>query len=182
MKSLSLILDPRHRLDVVAGLIDGILNALILAAGKLYLHGGGASSALAFKVGGATAFTTLFVFFVAHYAELRAELVHAERELNLLSHGKLATTQLGRQVFSEAIVAALIASLCGLVGSIFPLLLSVVLPGSPVSSLFLTILFLGGLGALLAKSFFGSPLLWAMTMMGGGIALAFIGVKLNIAG
>jgi hypothetical protein len=32
---------------------------------------------------------------VAHYAELRAELLHVERELNLMSRGKLATTRLG---------------------------------------------------------------------------------------
>ena len=95
-----------NRLDVVAGLIDGILTALILAAAKILHHDGGLTLALVGKVGVASACTTVFVFFVAHYAELRAELVRSERELNLLAHGRLATTRLGRQVLRESALGA----------------------------------------------------------------------------
>ena len=77
---------PRTRLDITAGLVDGILNALTLASGRLLATDApGATADLAFRVGAASALTTIFVFFVAHYAELRAELARAERELNLLS-------------------------------------------------------------------------------------------------
>ncbi len=181
MKVIDWLLSPRHRLDVVAGLIDGILNALTLAAGKLLERGGGSLS-LVIKVGVATAGTTLFVFFVAHYAELRAELIHAERELNLLSHGRLATTRLGQQVLRESFAAAMIASFCGLIGSAIPLLLSLALPGSPMIGIGVTITLLGVLGAALARSFFGSPAIWALALMIGGVALSFIGVKLNVVG
>jgi len=179
MKFVDWLLSPRHRLDVVAGLIDGILSALMLAGRKL-LDGSGGSLSLAVKVGVATACTTLFVFFVAHYAELRAELIHVERELNLLSHGRLATTRLGQQVFRESIAAAVIASFCGLIGSVIPLLLSLVLPGPPLIGIGVTIALLGVLGGALARSFFGSPGLWSIALMAGGVLLSFIGVKLNV--
>lgn len=180
---MTVVLSPwsRHRLDIVAGLVDGILNALTLAAGKL-LAGGGVSLSLITKVGIASACTTLFVFFVAHYAELRADLVHAERELNLLSHGRLATTQLGHQVLRESFVGACIASLCGLIGSAFPLLLGLLLPGPPLLGLALTVGLLGVLGAALARSFFGSPYIWALALMVGGVLFALIGIQLNVVG
>lgn len=181
MKLADWLLSPRHRLDVVAGLVDGILNALTLAGGRL-LGGGGGSLTLIVKVGVATAGTTLFVFFVAHYAELRADLVRAERELNLLSHGHLATTRLGQQVFREALLGSSIAALCGLVGSTIPLVLCLMLPEPPLAGVALTIALLGLLGAVLARSFYGSPRIWAIGLMIGGIVLTFIGVKLNVVG
>jgi len=175
------LLSPRHRLDVVAGLVDGILSALTLAAGKL-LDPGGNTLSLVVKVSIATACTTLFVFFVAHYAQLRADLVYAERELNLLSHGRLATTRLGRQALHDSFAAAMIASFCGLIGSAMPLLLSHLLPGPPLIGVGLTIGFLGILGAILARGFFGSASTWALALMAGGVILTVVGVKLDIVG
>jgi hypothetical protein len=53
----------RNRLDVVAGLIDGILNALTLAAGRLARAGGeGVTLSLALRVSIAAGVTTIFVF------------------------------------------------------------------------------------------------------------------------
>jgi len=170
-----------HRLDVVAGLVDGILNALTLAAGKL-LDQQGESWFLVLKVCAATAGTTLFVFFVAHYAELRAELIHAERELNLTSRGRLATTRLGRKVLQESIVASIIAACCGLIGSAIPLILNMAIPGPPLLGIGSTIILLGILGVALARSFFGSSCVWALALMAGGIALSIIGVKLRVVG
>jgi hypothetical protein len=98
MKTMTWVRDPRNRLDIVAGLIDGILNALTLAAAKLTMQGT-LTLLLVGKVAAIAACTTSFVFFVAHYAQFRSELVRAARELNLLSHGQLATTQLGSRHF-----------------------------------------------------------------------------------
>jgi predicted membrane protein (TIGR00267 family) len=173
---------PHNRLDIVAGVIDGMLTALTLAAGTLFNKGGALSLALVGKVAVFSACTTVFVFFVAHYTELRSELVRSERELNLLSHGRLATTRLGQQVRREALLGSLVASLCSLIGAAIPLLLGLLLPGLPVLSVALAVGLLGGLGALLAMSLFGSPLVWAIGMMLGGIALTLIGVNLDIAG
>lgn len=171
---------PRTRLDVVAGMVDGILNALTLAAGPLLRSSGGTSFGLAARVGLAAAMTTLFVFFVAHYAELRAELVRAERQLNLTSHGPLAASRLGRRALYDAAAGATLAAACGLVGAGCPLLLSMMLPGPGWISLCVTIGLLGLLGAALARSFYGSLLFWSGALMAGGVVLTFIGVSLKL--
>ena len=102
------ILSPRSRLDIFAGLVDGILNALTLAAGRILRSTDGADLNLAVRVGVATGLTTIFVFFIAHYAELRAELVRSEQKLNLLSHGRLATSRLGYKAFESAAVGSIL--------------------------------------------------------------------------
>jgi predicted membrane protein (TIGR00267 family) len=171
---------PQNRLELIAGFIDGMLTALTLTAGKLLRHGGGLSFALAAKVGIVSACTAAFVFFVAHYAELRAELVRSERELNLLSRGRLASTHLGRQALGEASLAAVVGSLCSFLGAVIPLLFGIMLPGLPMISLGLSILVLGLLGAMLAWSTFGSPIVWAISLMAGGVAFTFVGLQLDI--
>ena len=172
---------PRNRLDIVAGFVDGILNALTLAAGKL-LDGGGADLMLAVRVGAASGLTTVFVFFVAHYAELRADLSRAERQLNLTAHGKLATSRLGRRALLRSIGGAALASVCGVLGSVVSLLLCVWLPRPPWLGVAGDIGLLGLLGALLARSFQGRSWFWAILIMVGGAVLTWIGVKIDIAG
>jgi hypothetical protein len=172
---------PRTRLDIVAGLIDGILNALTLAAGHL-MNAGGADLGLAMRVGIATGLTTLFVFFMAHYAELRAELVRAERELSITAHGRLAASRLGQRAVQASAAGATLAAACGVCGASFSLLLCSYLPGPRWTGLAATVALLGGLGALLAKSFHGSPVFWALMLVVGGALLTIIGVKIDIAG
>jgi predicted membrane protein (TIGR00267 family) len=183
MKALDLVRHPDNRLDVVAGLIDGILNALALAAGRLVHTGGeGATLDLGLRVSIAAGATTIFVFFVAHYAELRLELIRHERELNFTEHGRLAATRLGRRVFRESLSKALLAAAFSLVGALLPLLLCTMLPTPRWLGLAITILALGGLGALLARTFYGSPTRWAAGLLLGGVALALVGMKLDLVG
>jgi hypothetical protein len=172
---------PRTRLDIVAGLIDGILNALTLAAGHL-MKAAGADLSLTVRVGVATGLTTLFVFFMAHYAELRAELVRAEKELNVLAHGRLAASLLGRRAVQASAAGAALAAVGGVCGSTISLLLCSYLPGPRWIGLAAAIALLGVLGALLAKSFHGSAAFWSLTLVVGGIVLTVIGVKIDIAG
>jgi hypothetical protein len=179
MRATTWIRDPRNRLDIVAGLIDGILNSLTLAAAKLTMQGT-LTLLLVGKVAAIAACTTSFVFFVAHYAQLRSELVRSARELNLLSHGRLATTQLGRQIMHEAMWGAAVASGCGALGSAFPLAISMALPQAPLAGLFSAIGLLGVLGWLLARNVFGSPVVWSGGLMLGGIVVTLIGMKLNV--
>ncbi len=174
--------NPSIRLDATAGVVDGILTSLTLAAGHLLQSGGGASIGLGVRVGVASALTTLFVFFVAHYSQLRAELTRAEHQLSLLSHGKLVATRLGRRSLRRALEGACVASLCGFIGSMVPLLLCAGLPPPPWIGIAATIVLLGILGVALARSFYGPIYLWAIIMMLGGIALAYIGTQLNITG
>ncbi len=172
----------KARLDITAGAVDGILNALILASGRLLNPGAGADFNLAWRVGVATAVTSLFVFFVAHYAELRAEIVRAEKELNLLAHGKLAETTLGRRAVLDASVGASVAAFCGLIGAMVPLLLCHLIPQPPWAGIALTLALLSALGIGLAKSAHGRVVYWCVALLIGGIAITWLGSKLDIAG
>ena len=82
----------------------------------------------------------------------------------------------------EALFGAVVASACSFFGAITPLLFGLLLPGQPLLGLGLTISLLGVLGALLAWSTFGSPIVWSLAMMAGGIVLTVIGVQLDIVG
>lgn len=181
MKVLSFIASAENRLDIVAGLVDGILNALTLAAAKLIeADNSGVSLNLALRVGIAAGITTIFVFFVAHYAELRLQLIRHERQLNMTEHGRLAASKLGQQIFQESLVKALLASLFSLVGALFPLLCCVLIPTPRWASPAIAILALAGLGALLAKTFYGSAVTWALALATFGAGMTLVGIELNL--
>ena len=170
----------KNRLDLVAGLCDGILTALILAGGSLLHHGSSMSLDLSLRVAVAAAASGAFIFFVAHYAELRSELVHAERQLNLLEHGRFATTRLGRAVLKESFIGALIASICTFVGALIPMLASMI-PSAPVwLGVAVAITSLAVLGFLLARAVYGKPMRWALCLGVAGVLVAFIGLQLRI--
>jgi predicted membrane protein (TIGR00267 family) len=172
--------NPRTRLDVTAGLVDGILTALTLAAGRLLRPSAEVSGSLAFRIGIATGLMTLFVFFVAHYAELRAELSRAERQLNLSSQGRLAAGHLGRRALWDAGIGSAVAAGCGLLGASAPVALCLLFPAFHWISILAAIAMLGILGAILGRSLHGSAVLWSAAIMCGGAALACLGIKLAI--
>jgi VIT1/CCC1 family predicted Fe2+/Mn2+ transporter len=168
-----------RRLSCVAGLCDGILSALTLAAGPL-LGGRAMSISLAFRVAFGALAAGAFMFFVAHYAELRGELIHAERQLNLTSRGHFATTRLGTVVLCDAAIAAVIASVSTFVGALFPLLVSAFFPRPVWLSIAVAIAALGFLGMGLAKSIVGSRIRWGAALVLGGVSVCLIGLKLHI--
>lgn len=176
----SALYSSRSRLDIVAGLVDGILNALTLTANRLLRSNGSVDIDLIVKVALATGLTTVFVFFVAHYAEQRAELARAERELSFTTRGRLATSRLGRRALQAAAAGAIIAAFCGVVGATTALLICMYLPGPRWLALIAVLALLGILGALLARSFQGSIALWSLGLMVGGALLTWVGMKLNI--
>jgi VIT1/CCC1 family predicted Fe2+/Mn2+ transporter len=174
---------PERRLDIVAGVVDGILTTLTLTAAKLLGSGGESiSMSLALRVSAAAGLTTVFAFFLAHYAQLRAELVRAERELNVTRHGRLARSNLGRQILIEALADAVLAAVCSILGALIPLGLILFVPMPGWVGCALAIAILGALGAALARTFYGSPLRWGASLMVAGVALAYVGTKLDIAG
>jgi predicted membrane protein (TIGR00267 family) len=170
----------KNRLDFVAGLSDGILTALILAGGSLVHAGSAMSLGLALRVATAAAVAGAFIFFAAHYADLRSELVQAERQLNLRSHGRFATTQLGKAVLRESVVSALIDSVCTFIGALIPLSASMI-PYAPAwLGAAVAIAALALLGVLLGKAVYGSPLRWALGLAVAGGCVGYIGMKLRI--
>lgn len=176
-----LITGPENRLDLIAGLIDGILTALAFAAGRL-IAGSGASLDLAVRVAVATGLANAFVFFFAHYAELRTDLIGYERQLNLTSHGGLAASRLGRKALLQSLESAATAALWTILGAMLALVICVWLPEPRWLGPLIDIGLLGALGVLLARSLHGSAFKWAIALMAGGLVLTLAGVELHVAG
>jgi predicted membrane protein (TIGR00267 family) len=177
MKLLRWLLGPKTRFDLVAGLGDGILTALTLAGGKLLGPEAAMSFDLALRVAVAAAVSGAFIFFVAHYAVLRSELVEAERQLNLTEHGRLVTSRLGRAALIDAGSKAMVTAVFSFSGALLPLIVGVVWP---VLALVVALAALTVLGSSLGKIAHGRPLIWAVSMLAGGIAVAYIGFSLKI--
>lgn len=169
-----------RRLDIVAGTVDGILNALVLTAVPLLTSTERIHIDFAFRVGFASSLTTLFVFFVGHYSEFRSELLRVERELNVVEPGRLALSSLGRDSLREALVGSLVAAMCGFLGASIPLLANVVVPQPHWIGPGFTILLLGALGALLGRSTHGSAVLWSGAMMLAGVLVLMVGAWLHV--
>jgi VIT1/CCC1 family predicted Fe2+/Mn2+ transporter len=182
MKYRDWFASPRVRLDIVAGVVDGILTALTLAASKLLNPGASLDIVAVFRVSIAAGATTIFVFFLAHYAESRARLMRAERQLNVLRHGRLAAGHLGDQAFRESLSGAGLAAVCSIAGALFPMLLAFAFPSPPWLGCGATIVALGALGAGLAQSFHGSRVKWSGTLMAMGVIFTFLGAALKITG
>jgi len=167
-------------LPVTMGLTDGILTALTLTANSLISSEPRVNAYLALRVAGVAFFSGAFVYFVTKYAEFRQELVHAEQELSLLEHGKLAVGHLGRSAMQEAAVATVISSVAGFLGCLSPLLVATMFPRYPWSSVVTSLAALVLLGIVLGNVLYGNVLRWALTLLIAGAVLTAIGIQLDI--
>ena len=170
----------RYRLDLVAGLCDGILSALTLAAGKLLGAEAPLQFDLALRVAVAGAISSAFMLSVAHYSQLRGELAEAEKELNLLDHGRLVTSRLGQAVLIESGTSALFGSVAGFSGALLPLLIGVLVPGAPWLAIAAALAILAVLGASLAIAVSGRPVVWVITLVAAGVCVAYLGSQLKL--
>jgi len=166
-------------LPTAMGLTDGILTALILAAGILTSNKG-VTLSLAMRVAASSFFSGAFVYFVAKYAGLRQELIHAELELSLGSHGQLAMTNLGKAIMCEAAISTIISSVAAFLGSLCPLIIAASLPHHHWASIVASLIALGLFGAVLAKALYGSIIRWSVSLVAGGALLTVIGIRLAI--
>jgi predicted membrane protein (TIGR00267 family) len=172
---------PLSRFYIVAGLCDGILTALTLGSGRLFDVASPMSFNLAWRVAAAGGVPGALIFFIAHYAELRAELVRAERELNILTRGHLATTRLHRAVIQESAVVSAAGGICSFVGAMFPLSIGAVFPQSAWVAIMASIGGLAVFGVCLARSVHGNALVWAGMLIFSGVSLTVVGWLLKIA-
>lgn len=173
--------DPLLRFHLVAGLCDGILTALTLAAGRLFDASAPMSFNVAWRVASASAISGMFVFFVANYAQLRSQLVEAERQLNITTHGQLATTRLGLAVMQEAVVGGSVGGACSFLGAMCPLSLGALLPQNAAAAIVAALTALAVLGIALAHAVRGNTIGWALALVAIGAGLTFVGVQLRIA-
>jgi len=180
MSKMRWLWNHEHRLAIVMGIVDGILTAMVLAAGRLLGRGAPVNLEVALRVAAGALATAGFVFFIARYVEYRGRLVRAEFQLNLTEHGRLAATNLGRSVLRDASFEALISGVCSFVGAALPLAIAVVLPSQPLLTIALPIVLLGLLGLALGKVVKGSPLLWAVGLLFGGMLMTAVGFELHL--
>jgi predicted membrane protein (TIGR00267 family) len=179
LRALRHFFRPDHTFSLTIGISDGILTALTLASGRL-LTGKPPTVELGLKISAASALCSIFVFCTAEYARLRGQLIHAERELNLTSHGRLAATHLGRAIRRETIASATISSLANFVGAFIPLLIGALFPRSAWLAVAVAVAALGLLGGALAYSIHRNLLGWALALAISGMLLALVGAELNV--
>ncbi len=168
------------KFPILLGFIDGILTALTLCTGKLLQEGSTFDFSLAIRVSIAAFITGSFVFFVAKYAELRGQLIQAEKELNLASSGKLASTALGKKTLYRSIIDALISGISGFIGAFIPLLVAIGDPYLPWITFLFSLTTLGVFGFILGKTVGKSPLIWSISLIFGGVIVIFLGIQLHI--
>jgi len=166
-------------LPLALGVSDGILNALTLASASV-VEGSGLRISVIARVAVAALVTAVFTVFVAEYAQYRSDLARAEHELNFTRSGRLAATSLGRAVFLDALLAAVIAGSASFVGAFAPLLIGGIFVRFPWVSIVVSVLALGALGAVLANVVHGSRAIWASALAIAGIAVTFIGIQLHL--
>jgi predicted membrane protein (TIGR00267 family) len=167
-------------LSLVLGLSEGILTVLTFTAGRLMNVNAVMTWSLAVRISIGVLASGVFMYFVSNYSELRSQLVQAERQLNLTTHGKLVTTHLGRRVLLEAIVACVIASVSAFMGAFIPLLMAIVLPQYREVPIIVALLMLGLLGVGLAKALYGSVIRWSVLLILSGLILWYAGTQLHI--
>lgn len=171
----------RLLLPLALGLSDGILNALVLASSAIVGDGSGVTVGLAVRIALVGLITSVFTIFVSEYAQLRAELARAEKQLNLTRSGRLATSHLGRVVSREAMQAAAAASSASFAGSLFPLLLGALVPSFPWLAIVLAVVALAVLGAALARNIGGHLIRWTCGLAACGAVVAVAGIELKVA-
>jgi VIT1/CCC1 family predicted Fe2+/Mn2+ transporter len=165
---------------VVTGLAEGILTAMILAAGRMLEHGGTITASLALRIGLAAGLPEAVVFFAAEYAGQNGDLLRMERQLNLTAHGRLAAGRLGRLALQESLAAALISSACSFVGAVVPLLLASLVPGPGFLSIAVAVTCLGLLGYGIGHALGACKACWASVLAGAGLVLALLGSQLKV--
>lgn len=169
----------KYEFAVVLGLTDGILTALTLAAGRILESPTGVSLSVGLRVATASALAGGVVFFTAELARRNHELVHAEQQLNLLSHGRLAATRLGHFVLVESSKATIVVIASNFLGALLPFLVGLVSQLRWVPICFALVL-LGILGVIIAMVTYRSKIRWAASLVIAGSALVILGLWLRI--
>jgi predicted membrane protein (TIGR00267 family) len=171
----------RHLFAVVMGFVDGILTVLTLATGRILNNSHeDFSFSLAIRVALVTSLSGICVFFISQYSRERQRLIVAEKELNLSAHGKFATTNLGKKIFTETFQSMMITGLCSFIGSFIPISGAVFFPDAAWISIALALLILGTMGFGVSKLVYGKSYLWVLSLIFIGVFVSFIGYQLHV--
>jgi hypothetical protein len=181
MRPLAWLARREHRLALVLRVADGILTALLLTANRLLRSNAGpVDLRLAVRVAVFTLASGAFTFFVARLTELRYELLRAERQLNIVTPGRLVATDLGRAARGLVLRQTAIASGASFLAALVLVGLAALVAGAPWLALAFSFAVLGATGAVVGRSVRGSAALWAGGLVLGGLAVTAIGVWLDL--
>lgn len=165
---------------LLLGLIDGVLTVLTLATGHILQGKDSLTLSLSLKVAFATSLSGACIYFFSEYSHLRQRLIHAEQELNLMHHGRLATTQLGKQVLKETVTGVFVSSIFSFTGAMLPLGCAVLFPTAQWISIIIALIILFIMGIAIAKLVYGTPFKWVLALLAAGILMGYAGYKLNV--
>ncbi|EFK36125.1 MULTISPECIES: hypothetical protein [Chryseobacterium] len=166
---------------LLLGLIDGILTVLALVTGHvLTSEGMPITLSLALKVAFATTVSGAFIYFFSEYSRQHTHLIHAEKQLNLASHGKLATTQLGKRILKDSLRGVIISSICNFSSAMIPMIVALIFPTMQWIALIIALIMLVTVGIGIAHLTYGSATKWSISLLAAGCFVAYIGYKLNV--
>lgn len=166
---------------LVIGVTDGILTALTLAAGRVFESPSNSLSlGLAVRISAASSLSGIFVFFTAEYIRHRGELLRAERQLSLTTHGRLAATRLVRAALWETLQNAILSSVCNFLGALAPLIVGALLPHMPWVAIAVALALLATLGAISGHLTHGNAFLWSIALVAAGLALTWAGAEFHV--
>ena len=165
---------------IITGLIEGMLTALTLAAGKMLRPGDALTGGLAVRIGLAAGFPTAAVFFAAEYARQRKELLRMAYQLNMIRRERLFAGNLGRQALRESFVSAVVSGLCSFGGATAPLMVASEIPGAGWASIMVVMACLGVLGAGIGHTTLSCKTCWALAFVVVGGSMAWLGYFLRI--
>lgn len=165
---------------LLLGFIDGILTVLALATGHVLKGQGTITLNLAFKVAVATSLSGACIYFFSEYSRQRHRLIHAESELNLVKHGRLATTSLGKQILKETVVGMLVSSVCNFLGAMIPLFSAILFPGRQWMAIVIAFAMLMTLGIGISKLVYGKMIVWCTSLFSAGVLVTLVGYELNV--
>lgn len=151
---MRLLRREHHSYNLVAllgGAVSGTMSAALLAIGALWADGTPLARPMLLTIGTVSALSSAFAFLLSHYAGLRDDLLHAERQLNLTASGRLASGILGRKILRQALHATLYAALAYLLCFGLPFLLAWPFPGLPWLPAVITLLLIIVMALLLAR-------------------------------
>ncbi|AOV95789.1 hypothetical protein A9798_01720 [Edwardsiella hoshinae] len=111
---MRLLRREHHNYNLVAllgGAVSGTMSAALLAIGTLWAGAAPLARPMLLTIGAVSVLSSAFAFLLSHYAGLRDDLLHAERQLNLTASGRLASGILGRKIWRQAWHATLYTAL-----------------------------------------------------------------------
>jgi predicted membrane protein (TIGR00267 family) len=166
---------------LLLGLIDGILTVLTLATGKVLDYTGEKFSlSLGLRLASVTAISGCFVYFISEYTKQRHSLIKFEKELNLTSHGKFVTSNLGKQILKETFIGVLVSGTFSFFGAFIPISGALFFPQYSWLPILIALLILAGLGLGLSNLVYGNKMSWVFGLVLTGIVVSYIGYVLHV--